>query len=553
MNKRNEDKKSKLSFEDDEFLFSDSPRINRKKSKNEYIVFYAAGAVASIVVLIILSMIFLNQFGIGNNGTQTAENPPTYNNTNENEIVENPLEDTENILGMIAGIDYQNRMLFIHNLYTRVSSNLVIQNTSNLRGRLGNALIFEELNLGDIVEIDHLRANVVNLTISGNAWERRAVSGIEILENNQLRLGNEIFEFNTDTLVLNQNSEYSIHNINALSQVTMQGVGETVWFIEITRGFGTAQVINASSVINGSLHIDSVTIPLGSEISPLDQVIYLSEGTHRAVIHGENIIRTTRDINVITNELTIIDLADLQLTQGHLLVNLNVPQATVSINGVARDISNPILLNFGQHTVNVVASGFENYERVFMMENNNQTLHVTLEAQQITEVPENTNNEQNNNIASNQNNNQGGGFGTNNNANTQQPQTGRVDIRSLPAGASLFVDDVLVGTTPFTGTLEVGTRSIRVQLEGFINTQAALNVTTGINNPVEYELQPLPTIPQPGFPMPDPIMPPEEEQTDNNQFNNILDPISPPPGLSTDPPFSDLDITSLPPIPLFDD
>ncbi|MCL2611439.1 MAG: PEGA domain-containing protein [Defluviitaleaceae bacterium] len=548
--RNNSGKKRKLNFEDDDFLFSDSPKINRKtgKTKNEYIVFYALAAIASITVLVIIGVIFFNQFG--NNDPIVVVEPPTHEEENDDsERIEVPQE-YESLKGMITGIDSGNRMLLILNLDTRTPSNLVVQTSSNLRGGLGNAIIFEELRIGDIIEVDHSRANIINLIMSENAWERRAVVGLEVLQNNRLQVGHEILDFNSDTVVLNQGSSYNVYNIHSLNQVTMRGVGNTVWFIEVNRGFGTAQAINGSNIINGRIDIDRTTIPLGPNAIPTEQTLELAEGTHRAVISGENIITDTRDIEIIANETTIIDLSNVELTGGHLLVNLNAVEANVVINGILRNIDEPIFLNFGAHIMSITAPGFVNYERMFELENHNQTLHVTLEVARVeeTQTPEQPNLNQPNGQPGQ---NVGGFPGT----NQPQIQTGRVDIRSIPAGASLFVDGTLVGTTPFTGSLEVGNREIRIQMEGFINTQATLSVDSGINNPVEYELQPLPTAPQPGF----------NNQNPPNDQPPIVpsDPpgshIVPPPGsipndpsLPQTPPVieddGDLDITTLPPL-----
>ena len=547
MNRGNDPrKKRKLNFEDDDFLFSDNPKINKKtgKAKNEYIVFYALAAIASIAVLIVIGMIFLNQFS---NNQVAIEIPAT--DPENLEHIETPIS-YESLTGMIIGIDNINRMLLIQNLETRMPSNLVVQNSSDLRGNLGNALIFDSLNIGDIVEIDHSRANIINLTISSNTWERRGVIGLEVLQNNRLQIGNEIFDFNSDTIVLNNGAEYNLYSIHSLSQINIRGVGNTAWFIEVHRGFGIAQIINASNVVNGSLVIDGATIPLGSGINPSDQIVELSEGTHRAIIHGENIITNTRDIEIITNETTIIDLSDIELTAGYLLINLNAVEANVVINGIPRNISEPILLNFGTHIISITAPGFVNYERTFELENHNQTLHITLELareqeNQTTQPNQNGQNGSNQNQSNqNQPNQSTGGFPATN--NEPQAQTGRVDIRSIPAGASLFVDGNSVGTTPFTGNLEVGNREIRIQMEGFINTQATLSVTSGINNPVEYELQPLPIAPQPGFNNENP------PATENENSAGIQ--IIPPPGsIQNDPSLppvmeDDIDITTLPPL-----
>lgn len=537
-------RRKNLNFEDDDFLFSDSvrtsARINRKGRKNEYIIFYALAAVISISVLVILTTVFLNQFGASQNGPSVVI--PPINDVDDYYELGVGVE-TETLLGLITNIDYTNSVLVVRNLETGTPSNFVIQNSSDLRGRLGNALILEQLNIGDIVEIDYLRTSVVRLTVSPDAWEQRAVTGVSVISSNEINVSGEIFAFNSDILVLNNGNIYNIDNLSTLNQVNIRGLDRTVWFIEISGGFGAMQVINSSGVINGSLHIDGSTIELGYSINPLDQIIDLSEGMHNAVIHGDNINTERREVHIRANETTILDLSNIELTSGNLLVNLNTPEGTVFINGIQRNIEYPILLQFGTHAISVIAPGFANYERPFEFEFNNQTIHIALTSVQTTEPPlgEFPGGVNQNGANQNQaNQNEGDGHQVGGFPQTGPPQaanSARVDIRSVPSGASLFVDDILVGTTPFTGNLPVGTRSIRFQMPNFINTGDVIEVLAGNNAPLTYELQPLPSLPQPGFPPPPPVEhtppaiepPPLSELPPLREPEEVSPPVSPPP------------------------
>lgn len=60
------------------------------------------------------------------------------------------------------------------------------------------------------------------------------------------------------------------------------------------------------------------------------------------------------------------------------------------------------------------------------------------------------------------------------------------EIRSIPSGADVFIDQQKMGVTPFTGTLPVGTHKLTLRKEGYF--EATQDVTTDINAPFKTEL-----------------------------------------------------------------
>ena len=138
------------------------------------------------------------------------------------------------------------------------------------------------------------------------------------------------------------------------------------------------------------------------------------------------------------------------------------------------------MLGFGPIRVVAQYQGYVAFDEVIEFEEHNQLLPIVLLAQPysptIPHVPG------------------GGGFGI----TPGLPQT-RVEFRSVPAGANIFVDGSFHGQTPLITELYHGQRSISVQLEGFQTTVDTIVVTSGPMIPFEYEMQALPSSPQPGL------------------------------------------------------
>lgn len=500
-------KKKQVTFEDDDFLFvADEDKKEQRilGIKSEYMVFYIAAAIVAIILIFVGALGAFNLFsGLGGGGESqnprqtpiTANNPITIPNPDLTSID----QELSVLTALVTSVDSNNRIISMHNTSTRENINMFATTSSDLRGRFNQTLVVSEINTGDIVQVTYNpdNNNMTRLQIldGGSVWQRNFVTGLSIdLASRTIVFDNNIYLFNNETLVLNQGSSYNIGNIGPLTMVTMRGIDSVVWYIEVERGYGTVQVLNNTSVINGSVQIGrEASVPLGTGVSPLDQVVQISEGSHTIVAHGENISMFTKDIVVLNGQTIQVDLSELEITAGSLNINVTPSDATVSINGQVRDVSEPLTLAFGPIRVIAQYNGYVSFDEVIEFETHNQLLPIVLlEQVYVPTIPPNIG---------------GGGFGI----EPRDPNT-NVEFRSIPSGASVFVDGVFQGQTPFIANLYHGQRSIAVQLEGFFTTQDTRVVTMGPMLPFEYELQPIPNSLQPG--VSPPVLPTQTPLTD---------------------------------------
>lgn len=70
----------------------------------------------------------------------------------------------------------------------------------------------------------------------------------------------------------------------------------------------------------------------------------------------------------------------------------------------------------------------------------------------------------------------------------EDPDSAKLVVVSVPI-ANLFIDGELVGRTPFTGRLPLGTHELRVQAEGYNLRKRSVDVANSDNAPVEFTLR----------------------------------------------------------------
>lgn len=467
-------KKRKLTIEDDDFLFSEP--IPRKEQKifgiqSEYMVFYIAVIIVALIAAVVLFVTSLNFFGIGGSPAVTPVEPGI--NGAEVIIIPEPVEELAQFSAMITRMDQANRMFTFHDVNTRENRNLFASAATTLRGRHGQIKVFNEFAPGDIVEVAYNpEGTAINsMQIAEASWSRLA-SGLAInLDTDTIIANDEILTFNTNLMILNNNEAYSIENIGPLTTVTMRGIGNTVWYMNVERGSALVRVVGGGDIINGFVEISrEASLPVGAGVNPLDQEAQVSEGTHRIVVHGDNIALSTWEVNILGPGVTEISLADIPIISGHLRITTNV-EAIVTINGMQVDISQPLPLNFNTYRIMAQREGYQAFDENVVFDTHNQELNIMLVA---------------------------------------EPQTlpaglsARVEIRSEPAGALVFIDNVFVGTAPVVTQVEHGIREVSLQMDGFTTTVHNIFVGSQPMLPFTYEMQPLPSLPQPD---PEPITP----------------------------------------------
>ena len=454
---------------------------NKKKKfdiNSKYAVFYIVAILMAIILAVVLFSVTLQRMRDNPPPSIASPNLQTTN-TPDSPIFEVGLgvnvEQEEALVGIIQHIDTLNRIFTIHDISESDTYILNVTGSTDLRDRFGQGLVFAEFSLGDIVSVSFTPSNstLTSVQVSNQTWERRLVSGLEVNSStNIITIDGSAFNYTDQLKVLNNGISYNLNNLNPLSVITMRGINNTVWFIDVERGVGSIGIINSGHIVNGSIEISRTTSrPLEENPDANVQEIYMQEGSHRIVVRGDNISPYTREVVVNNAETTILDLSDVSLTIGNLNITTNVPTATIEIDGEPMDFYEPISLDFGVFTVSASAPGYEPFEAAVTINSANHHLAINL-----VEVVVNAS----------------------------------VEIRSIPAGADVFIDNSLVGITPITAVAPRGTRSLTLRREGYQTVTMNIDVG-GSSIPYLLELQPVipppPAAPEPVTP--EPAAPPE--------------------------------------------
>jgi len=449
----------------------------RARRRSQMAAIYIFIIVAAVCIgLTSFAMAFPRMFDPDRHTEITATPSPTPTPT--------PLPlNTRNIRGMVTAISDQHvTMLDIANDRTR---HFTLTDDTSINNRFGNEMDPEYLFVGHVMDVAY-DPDTHRLFSLRQAFTRDITPAdfrVDI-DNSTITVGNDIFTFTSQTLILHRGTPFLLADISPDDTVTMVILDGIIWLIEVAYGHGFLEFTNIDDVIEGRVILD----PLGQGIhrfANLEDRVALAEGQYRVTVEGRNIEAFVAEVDIVQGQTTTIDLAEVEPSAAVLELTVSPSGSRVYINGALTSLHAALEFEFGESvTIRVERDGYYTYERTADMNQAVVSIHITLEEE------------------------------------TPEPSVGNLFVFSMPAGAQVWVNNQLIGTTPTAIELEPGVHSVSASLVGFYDYNTVINVSEGENSLTlimtpfaedPYEFIPIPTPP----PEDDPWQPPDDDPYDH--------------------------------------
>jgi hypothetical protein len=169
------------------------------------------------------------------------------------------------------------------------------------------------------------------------------------------------------------------------------------------------------------------------------------------------------------NVSTVEEIPPAARSAGRLVIRSTPPGARVLVNGRDRGVT-PLTLRdvaMGAYTIRLQRDGYAPEERRVVVSEARAAATVSLPLARLGAAPDETN-------------------------RTSDPRrvTGSLMVDSRPAGASVFVDDRLVGTTPLLiDPLDVGEHRVRIERDGYRRWTSSVRIVAGERQRVAASLE----------------------------------------------------------------
>lgn len=333
-----------------------------------------------------------------------------------------PVEQTPMLIqGALVGGE-----LIVYDINENAKKSIAITEETKITDAQGQITTDVQLNTGDLIlaQLDKDGKSVLSMNLGGGIETSEETGLTADTVSKQLLGEGEMFSYGEQAMFLYNQEEILPKELEACDVLLLKSYKNIVWSVEVKEYHGYISVENKDNIVNGMFQLDKGEAVLLTDT----QRIAVKEGTHTITVSGDNIEKRTDSIFVETGEVYLYDLSKAQEKVGVLMINANVSDYKLYINGTLVDSTVPSVLPLGEYDVVILKNGYTEWSQ-----------HVVLNAATVSI-----------------------------DANLQKDlQYGTVSISANTEGAQLYLDGKDMGTAPIELNLPYGSYSLEVDKSGY--------------------------------------------------------------------------------------
>lgn len=283
--------------------------------------------------------------------------------------------------------DAQENTLTFLNLDLGKRYTLSLDGTTRLDDKYGDAISFDQLEKGDIVDIRFLKSkkHLTSLKLSDRAWIYEGASRYEInTVRGEVSIGSETYKLTSNTQFLSEGRNIESMDLNPSDVLTFAGIDSQVLTIRVDKGHGYLRLENDENFVGGWIEIGQAQVQRITE----DMLIPVPEGSYQVYISHRG-GGGVKNVEIRRNEETLLDIGDLEVPEpqsGMVLFSLTPSSAELYIDGEPVDPSGPVTLEYGLHQMIVRAAGYQSVTQYIRVGQESAAVDVELDANETTET-----------------------------------------------------------------------------------------------------------------------------------------------------------------------
>ena len=390
------------------------------------------------------------------------------------------------VLAVVKAIDTEAQSITLYDTDTQEEQKFEYNGGTEVLSKNKVQMLMSQLSYGEIVEAsyDPEQHEVTKVQISKNAWEYKKVKMLDIERSQSIiTLTGRKYQYESDLSVFCGNQEGLLIDVNDRDEVTVKGIGNKVFSLQITKGHGYIRFGGHDKFIGGSVEVDQNIFLKVEE----NMLVTVSEGEH-TVVFRKGDMQAIETVTVERDKETFLDMSQYEPakgTKGKVRFVIKPSDAVLYVNGKVRNHNSLISLAYGNYAITVKADGYKDYTGILRVQESSkkyETVYIDLAAEDedasktanpsTTALPTTT------------------PFSTaksNTSTATPTPSTDsncKISIKE-PDGASVYVNGVYKGVAPISFTKIIGDLTITLSKTGYVTKSYSVTIEDDSED-VEY-------------------------------------------------------------------
>ena len=234
-----------------------------------------------------------------------------------------------------------------------------------------------------------------------------------------------------------KNQPKTLENISPLDYVKIKGYDNgkinRAYSIEILKSHGEIQFQNMDSISNAKVYINDKQYSMKS-----DSRVLLTEGTYNVKVTGSNTMDITKQVNVVPDNPTVIDLSKIQVKTGVLNITSNVDGYKLYLNDKEQNAGESPLLEYGTYTVKATKDGYKDFTSSVTIDSDTNTLNIKMKKSETG---------------------------------------GTLNLNSVPSSAEIYIDGSYAGTGSVSRSVALGSYVVECKADGYNSDKKQINVS----------------------------------------------------------------------------
>jgi hypothetical protein len=239
------------------------------------------------------------------------------------------------------------------------------------------------------------------------------------------------------TSVSYKNQPKTLENISPLDYVKIKGYDNgkinRAYSIEILKSHGEIQFQNMDSISNAKIYINDKQYSMKS-----DSRVLLTEGTYNVKVTGSNTMDITKQVNVVPDNPTVVDLSKIQVKTGVLNISSNVDGYKLYLNDKEQNTGESPLLEYGTYTVKATKDGYKDFTSSVTIDSDTNTLNIKMKKSETG---------------------------------------GTLNLNSVPSSAEIYIDGSYAGTGSVSRSVALGSYVVECKADSYNSDKKQINVS----------------------------------------------------------------------------
>ena len=169
-----------------------------------------------------------------------------------------------------------------------------------------------------------------------------------------------------------------------------------------------------------------------------DSRVLLTEGTYNVKVTGSNTMDITKQVNIIPDNPTVIDLSKIQVKTGVLNITSNVDGYKLYLNDKEQNAGESPLLEYGTYTVKATKDGYKDFTSSVTIDSDTNTLNIKMKKSETG---------------------------------------GTLNLNSVPSSAEIYIDGSYAGTGSVSRSVALGSYVVECKADGYNSDKKQINVS----------------------------------------------------------------------------